>query len=193
MLCEELGHVVEPAAPQLDHEELARAFGRVVLTSVGALVAARARELGMPSIDAELEETTRVFAAVARTLTALDLHAANDSFMHAARVVSEFQERWDVILCPTLGRPPIALGAASLLRPVAEFDAATAPFSCFTALQNQTGQPAMTVPLYWTQDGVPVGVQFAGRVGEEELLLSLAAQLEQARPWFHRRPALVGA
>lgn len=189
-LCQELGHEVEPAAPRLDLEALARAFGRVVLVSVAALVAARATERGVDALDDELEETTRGFVAIARTIPALALHQANDAFMEAARVVAEFQTRWDLILCPTLGRPPIPLGEATPERPLGEFDTATRALNCFTALQNQTGQPAMTVPLHWTTDGLPVGVQCAGRVGEEELLFSLAGQLEAARPWFHRRPVV---
>jgi Asp-tRNA(Asn)/Glu-tRNA(Gln) amidotransferase A subunit family amidase len=108
----------------------------------------------------------------------------------AALLVHRFMADFDAILSPTLGRPPVPLGTVSLLQPLVEFSAATAAFSCFTALQNQTGQPAMSVPLHWTDDGLPIGVQFAGRVGEEELLLALARQLEEARPWFHRRPPL---
>jgi len=63
----------------------------------------------------------------------------------------------------------------------------------FTAQYNMTGQPAATVPLHWTADGVPVGVQFAARFGDEATLLRLAAQLEQAKPWAQRLPPLVGA
>ena len=66
-----------------------------------------------------------------------------------------------------------------------------AQVSPFASVYNQTGQPAMSVPLHWSSDGLPIGVMFAARLGEEGLLLSLAAQLEQANPWFHRRPALI--
>ena len=63
-------------------------------------------------------------------------------------------------------------------------------FTSFTALVNIAGNPAVSLPLHWTPDGLPVGVQLIGRYGEEATLLRLAAQLEQARPWFARRPAL---
>jgi amidase len=61
-----------------------------------------------------------------------------------------------------------------------------------TMLFNITGQPAMSVPLSWNSDGLPIGIQFAGRYGDEAMLLSLASQLERERPWFHRRPSLNG-
>jgi amidase len=115
--------------------------------------------------------------------------AANDTFMAAAIAVARFQQTYDVILTPTMGRLPPLIGSASLMQPAAGYSAATVPFNCFASLQNMTGQPAMTTPLYWS-DGLPVGVQFAGRICEEELLFSLAHQLEAARPWFDHRPPL---
>ncbi len=189
-LCADLGHHVEQAAPKLDHENLARAFGRAVLVSVATTVHARARALGVESIDDLLEQTTREYVAYAAHMNAESLNVANDAFMSAALVLSEFQDTYDIIISPTMGRPPVALGVASLMQPSALCDAGTIPFSCFTALYNQTGQPAMSVPLHWSADGLPVGVQFAARIGEEELLFSLAAQLEKARPWFDRRAPL---
>ena len=78
----------------------------------------------------------------------------------------------------------------TLDQPASDYGAAIGAYSPYTAIYNQTGAPAMSVPLHWTEDGLPVGVQFAARVGEESLLLSVAAELERARPWAQRRPPL---
>lgn len=189
-LCADLGHIVEPAAPKLDHAVLGRAFGVGVLTAVAAALEGRAAELGRDNIDDLIEQTTREYAAYARALTAVQLNAANNAFMAAALTVAEFQKTYDLILSPTMGRPPVKLGVCSLMQPAQACDAGHLNFSCFTAIYNQTGQPATNIPLYWTKDNLPVGVHFAARIGDEELLFSLAAQLEQARPWFNKMPAL---
>jgi Asp-tRNA(Asn)/Glu-tRNA(Gln) amidotransferase A subunit family amidase len=189
-LCEELGHIVESAAPPLDYDTLSRAFGAAVVTSIAAIARARARQREVESVADELEQTNREFIQSAERITALDLWAVNDAFMTAALVMSEFQQTYDVILSPTMGRPPIRLGSACLMQASKAYVDATTPFSCFTAIYNETGQPAMTVPLYWSKQGLPIGVQFAARLGEEELLFSQAAQLERARPWFNKLPPL---
>lgn len=188
-LCASLGHEVENIAPELDYPGLATAFGALVVVAIAAAVRSRAAALGRESIDDLLEETTREFVAYGESIRAVDLMAANDAFMATAIAVAQFQETYDAILTPTMGQPPVPIGSASLMQPAAGYIAATVPFNCFASLQNMTGQPAMTVPLYWNE-GLPIGVQFAGRIGEEELLFSLAHQLEVARPWFDRRPRL---
>jgi amidase/6-aminohexanoate-cyclic-dimer hydrolase len=189
-LCEDLGHAVEPAAPALDLRKLSVAFGRMVVAATAATAHDRARQLGVDAATLELEQVTREYLEFAQRITALDLMAADDTFQSAALVVSEFQEKYDVVLSPTMGRPPVPLGTASLMQSSKAYAETTIPFSCFTALYNVTGQPAMTVPLHWSKDGLPIGVQFAARLGEEELLFSLGAQLEQARPWFSKLPPL---
>jgi amidase len=92
------------------------------------------------------------------------------------------------VLTPTLASPPVAVGA---LRddadPKGGFELQK-HFTPFTAVVNMTGQPAITLPLCWNAEGLPIGMQVIGAPGGEALLLSLAAQLQQARPWMHRRP-----
>jgi amidase len=109
--------------------------------------------------------------------------------IHAyGRAVAQLFETYDVLLLSTLGRPAIPIGwlfedREQIAERVFSFMPNTQPF-------NNTGQPAMTVPLAWSQGGLPIGVQFVGRMGEEAVLLQLAAQLEQARPWLDRTPSI---
>jgi amidase len=110
-----------------------------------------------------------------------------------SRKVAQFFERYDIWLTPTLAEPPLPLGS---------FDAApdnlmkgfhrAIDYVPFTPIANATGQPAMSVPLYWNKEGLPVGMHFLGRFGDEGTLFRLAAQLEAARPWAHRRPPISG-
>ena len=97
---------------------------------------------------------------------------------------------YDVILSPTMAIVPPELGALSLSQPYERFVPTASGAATFTALFNITGQPAMSVPLHWSPSGLPVGVMFAGRFGDEATLFRLAAQLEDAKPWFERTPPL---
>ncbi len=103
--------------------------------------------------------------------------------------MANFQRRYDAVLSPVFAQPPILLGKIDLSpSEMSEWTANIIGYSPFTALYNQTGQPAMSVPLGWTASGLPVGMMFAGRYGDEALLYRLAGQLERAAPWAHRRP-----
>jgi amidase len=107
----------------------------------------------------------------------------------AARVVGRFHETYDLWLTSTVAEPPLPLGSFDPTPgdPLAGFKRAV-QFVPYTAVQNATGQPAMSVPLYWNAEGLPIGVHFAARYGEEATLFRLAAQIEEARPWAQRRP-----
>ena len=105
--------------------------------------------------------------------------------------MARFLERYDVILTPTLAAPPLELGRLALTN--TDLEQLTRDITAtvgFTQVFNAAGNPAMSVPLSWNADGLPIGVQFAGRFGDEATLFRLAGQLESARPWFDRRPAL---
>ena len=188
-LCESLGHIVEEAAPDIDGAALGRAMMINTSTHTAAAFAARAEALGRDMGPDDMEEATAGFVAIGRAATAMDLAAADQAFMTAAISMAKFQETYDLVLTPVLAKPPLELGTIALSQPLQAYGAAFTAFCPFTALANQTGQPAMSVPLVWA-DGLPIGVQFAARIGEEETLFSLAHQLEQARPWFDRRPPL---
>jgi amidase len=96
---------------------------------------------------------------------------------------------YDAVLTPTLASPPVPVGYFEEVEPPENFERQKR-FTPFTALYNVTGQPSVSLPLYWTAAGLPVGVMLAGRMGEEGTLISLSAQLEAARPWKDRHPAL---
>lgn len=103
--------------------------------------------------------------------------------------MAEFHESYDIILSPTLAKPPIALGPMRTDNPdVAAYTATVLAFMPFTQLFNMTGQPSMTVPLHWSEDGLPVGMMFSAPFGDEATLFRLAAQLEAAKPWFNKMP-----
>ena len=109
----------------------------------------------------------------------------------AARNAAKFHQKHDVWLSSTLGLPPVKLGTFDMEErdPQKSF-APLIDYVPFTAMQNVTGQPAINLPLYWNSQGLPIGVHFVGRYGDEATLLQLAAQLEQAAPWAQRRPNL---
>jgi Asp-tRNA(Asn)/Glu-tRNA(Gln) amidotransferase A subunit family amidase len=188
-LCEDLGHIVEEAAPDLDGEALGRAMSTNVAVHTAHTFAERAKALGREMTADDMEEATAGFVAIGKSLPATAMAEVDHVFMAAAIAVARFQETYDLILTPVLAKPPLKLGEIALNQPVGDYGAGFTAFCPFTALANQTGQPAMSVPLVWA-DGLPIGVQFAARLGEEETLFSLAYQLEQARPWFDRRAPL---
>ncbi len=96
---------------------------------------------------------------------------------------------YDAVLTPTLALPPVPVGYFHDQEPAENFERQKR-FTPFTAIYNVTGQPAVSVPLYWNAAGLPIRVMLAGRMGEEGTLISLSAQLEDARPWKDRHPPL---
>jgi Asp-tRNA(Asn)/Glu-tRNA(Gln) amidotransferase A subunit family amidase len=106
------------------------------------------------------------------------------------RLMAGFHEKYDVLLSPTLAKPPLPLGPLHTDNPdLAAWREALLSFMPFTAPWNMSGQPSMSVPLHWTAAGLPVGVMFTAAFGEDALLFRLAGQLEAARPWAGRVPA----
>src|SRR5262249_26831118 len=108
----------------------------------------------------------------------------------AGRKFAAFSNKYDVILSTTLPAPPPKLGYFDMNGDVDTFAKRVTEYLSITPLHNATGTPAISLPLHWTIEGLPVGVHFAARYGEEALLLRLATQLEQAQPWFHKVPEL---
>jgi Asp-tRNA(Asn)/Glu-tRNA(Gln) amidotransferase A subunit family amidase len=188
-LCEALGHVVEEAMPTIDYSAIASAAPVIFAGSVRALVDRRASTLGRQPSEGDLEGVTWAIYQRAERFTAGDYANALAAIHRAGRDLASFQERFDVVLMPTLAQPPVPLGEIVLSHPDPDdYFARSMNFSPYTVLANAAGVPAMSVPLYWSGDGLPIGVQFIARFGDEATLFRLAAQLGSARPWANRRP-----
>jgi amidase len=190
-LCESLGHIVEEKTPDIDGSALAGPF--MVVSSGGlAWDIARLERITGKTATAELFEPATwamIEAGRASTTTVTAYMDALAELQALCDGLAAFQEPYDVWLTPTAGSiaPPLGHFAADPADPMKGMRAAGV-FLPFTTLINVTGQPAMSVPLYWTADGIPVGTHFVGPYGDEGLLYRLAAQLEAARPWANRIP-----
>lgn len=189
-LCESLGHRVESAAPELDAPALWGAMGHMSQVGVALKVARREAELGRQAGPEDLEAINLVNVASGRKVTGLEHERARDTLHAASRTLGEFMRTYDVILSPTMAILPPPLGVLSLSQPYEDFVAPATGASAFASLFNMTGQPAMSMPLHWTAEGIPIGVMFAGRYADEATLFRLAGQIEAAQPWFDRVPLL---
>jgi amidase len=193
-LCAELGHDVVEASPNLDQELITRSVVGLITASTTAQVDYWARRSGRTPSEELLEPYTWALYQAGRQRLASEYILGVQDLQRLSRDVARFFLDFDVWLTPTLAEPPPPLGSfdptpgnplQGLFR--------SAAFMPFTPICNVTGQPAMNVPLYWNDEGLPVGVHFAGRFGDEATLFRLAAQLEQARPWANRRPPISAA
>jgi amidase len=190
-LLESLGHDVEEGAPEWGGERFIDTFVEVWTLELGTSVANLERLTGRPLDVDELEPISREMVEVARATSAVDAFGALARLRVHSRVVVGWWDDRDVLLTPTLAQPPLELGSLAPdpgkpARHVLKDKAAA--FVPFTPPLNATGQPAISLPLHQSADGLPIGVQLVGPPTGEELLLSLAGQLEQAAPWADRRP-----
>jgi amidase len=189
-LLEDAGHRVELAFPvALTEPVLAEVSGVVWGTGVRRDVERLGETLGQPIDPCELEPFNRAMVEQAATVTATQYLAALEKmYAWARRVVTWWVDGFDVLVTPTTTEPPIRLG---IMAPESDLDQLSSLIGSLTRLVapfNATGQPAISLPLHWTPDDLPVGVQFVAAYGREDLLLRLAAQLEEARPWRERLP-----
>jgi amidase len=188
-LLEELGHHVEEASPTYDAMALNEAFWMVMSANTWTNIQLRAA--GRTPGPGDLEPVTRLTAERGRLVSAHDYIRGVQTFHRTGRQLGAFFEKYDVLLSTTLARIDLPLGTVRMDGTLEQFDKAVGPMTPFTAVCNATGVPAMSVPLEWTDDGLPVGMHFVARFGDEETLYALAGQLEGARPWRDRRPPAV--
>ena len=180
-LLEELGHEVEDVPPGLLGPDVLTAFERVWSLS-GTLLPVPPERIG------ELRPLTRELRARGLALSAQQAMEALTALRLFARRFVAATNRYDVLLAPVTTMTPRPLGWFDADGDgAADFDRQER-YAAFTAVFNVTGQPAVSVPLHWTDDGLPVGTMLVGRPADEVTLLSLAAQLEAAHPWAHRHP-----
>ena len=203
-----LGHHVEPAEPKVDGLAVARCFIAMYFGQVAAGMAEAQALTGAKDDAFELD--TRALGMLGRAISAGEYVTRRRQWNDFARALGEFHQRFDLYLTPTVAMPPSRIGEQDLprlqqqaLKLVLRLDAGKTLLRTgivdqlardslarvpFTQLSNLTGTPSMSVPLHWSAEGLPFGVQFVARHGEEALLLQLAAQLEAAQPWTGRRP-----
>ena len=193
-LCAELGHEMVEARPSFKFEAVVRAWTDVVICGTALSVRQRAKALGRQPGTDDLEPAIRNACEIAPSISGADYLAAINLIHATGRLFARFMQDYDMLLNATLAEPPAEIGRFAMSNP--DFldyrigPKGTVRYSPFTSLFNITGQPAVSIPLYWSKAGLPIGVHFAAKFGDEAGLLKLSAQLEQARPWFGRRPAL---
>ncbi|HYM29840.1 MAG TPA: amidase family protein, partial [Candidatus Cybelea sp.] len=154
-------------------------------------IANRAEQLGRTPRPDDVERSTWAIAEFGRQTSASDYARSVQTMHRVGRAIGRFFTRYDILLTPTMCKPPHKLG---ILGPDnADADAyldALLGTIAFTSPFNSSGNPAMSVPLHWSRSGLPIGVQFVAPFGDEARLFRLASQLEKAAPWAERRPKL---
>lgn len=209
-LLEKLGHHVEQAAPEIDGKALAKSYLMMYFGEIAADIEQMETFLGRKATLNDVELATMTLGMLGRTYSAGHFVTQMRRWDAAARIMGEFHCKYDLYLTPTTAYPPAKIGElkprsseiilmkmvnalklGKLLAKTGIIDQMAIEGltrTPFTQLANFTGQPAMSVPLFWTEDGLPCGVQFIAPSGDEATLFRLAAQLEKEKPWFDKRP-----
>ena len=212
-LLQGLGHEVVEAAPKVDRQAFALAFVTMLAAETRDEIDWAASLAGRKTAYTDFEPGTSALALLGQAFSAGEYAKALNYLMASARGIGRFFEDYDVLLTPTLAEPPFAAGALQplpaerwLIGLIGRLNAAwlldalgvvkpladkTFDFVPYTPVFNVTGQPAMSVPLHWNSAGLPIGMHFIGRFGDEATLFRLAGQLERAQPWFDRAPASI--
>ena len=164
-------------------------YNRLFAVGAAANIQMRARALGKEPDPAGFERITWAMVELGKQISAPDYVMMLNRLHGITREIAAFFETYDLLLTPTLAEPPVKLGVLDMMgEDLGAYSERLWRFTPFTYPFNVTGQPAMSVPLTWNDDGLPIGVHFVGRYADEATLLRLAAQLEEAKPWADRRP-----
>jgi amidase len=188
-LCESLGHHMVEASLDVDGDAFVADFVNAWAAGNAWAIADWEVRLGRSAGEDDMEPLSWALVALGRSLNAAQYLSAVQGLQKATRQIAASFEAFDVLLTPTLAEPPAPLGTFDSPpgEPLAGLFRAAA-YVPFTPPFNVTGQPGISLPLHWNDAGLPIGVQFVGRLGDEETLLALAGELERAAPWAGRRP-----
>ena len=189
-LCADLGHRVEERNPEVDGAAIVPTF--LTLAAANTVVnLAGHPTAGRPAREGEVERITWLTAKIGEGISAPDYVRATQTAHRLGRQMAAFHAEWDVLLTPGLSSPAVKLGWLDMkMDDVNEYWRRVFDFSPFTVWFNLTGQPGMMLPLGQSSGGLPLAVQLVARFGDETTLIRLGAQLEAARPWIGRKPAL---
>jgi amidase len=190
-LCESLGHHLEEAVLDVDGDAFVADFVNAWAAGNAWAIADWEARLGRAATEDELEPLSWALVQLGRSLNAPQYLTAVQGLQRATRRIAAAFDSFDVLVTPTLAEPPAPLGTFDSPpgEPLAGLFRA-ASYVPFTPPFNVTGQPAISLPLSWNEAGLPIGVQFVGRLGDEETLFGLAGELEVAAPWSARRPPI---
>ena len=188
-LCAEMGHEVVETAPSLDWESLWVSFTTVLAAGLAWSVEGWGQRLNRRPAPEYFEPFVWALYKRGSSIKAAEYIRHTQRLQRLTRRIAEFFANQDLWLTPTLGSPPVPLGTFTFDNDDPfELRRRMALFSPFTYVSNVTGQPSMSLPLFWNNGGLPVGIHFVGRFGDEATLFRLASQLEAAHPWFSIRP-----
>jgi amidase len=209
---EGLGHRVEESTPDLDGEEIAKTCLTMLMGQVASDIHEADKKFGKKARRKKLEVVTQTLGLLGRSLSAAEYVNQRRKWDQYAYIMAKYHERYDLFLTPTMAKTPFKIGSldqkphevllmkmanklrlgkvllkVGLVDAIAKENLKVVPFN---QISNLTGQPAMSLPLHWTPDNLPVGVQFVAPFGQESLLFQVAGQLERAKPWSHKVPSL---
>ena len=190
-LCESMGHEIEETAYSLDFDALGAVFSRIACAATAAGIHSLEPVMGRPPADGELGNVIREMVERGERLSAPAMAQDIEAMHMAGWAIAGDCAPYDMVITPTMPNPPHKVGYYDMSLPFETYNNdLLLPEVVFTLPHNVSGLPAMSLPLHWSADGLPCGVQFIASHANDALLFRLAARLEEAQPWFDRRPPI---